>query len=80
MLVNKAFILKSVEACLVWGFGRFGLSSYPGDNLLRWREASNNALRHYAGKDLMSRRIIDQKKQFKVRYDNYYQWFGLYDK
>ena len=56
------------------------ITTWNSDDLLRWRKASEKVLQHYADRDLMSRRIIDQKKQFKLRYDNYYQWFGPYDK
>lgn len=56
------------------------VEKWQPEDIARWHEASNKVLSSFGDNNLMSRQIIAKKQAFKVRYDQYYQWFGPYDK
>lgn len=55
------------------------IEKWQPEDIARWRQASDEVLNSFSD-DLMSRQIITKKQAFKDKYDEYYLWFGPYDK
>lgn len=54
------------------------MSRWSAQDIVRWKEANAEVLRRYQAPEIQE--ILQQKRTFKQRYDEYYQWFGPYDK
>lgn len=48
-------------------------------DLRRWKQASDAVYQKYQAADTYTRQLIDAKRAFKQRYDDYYLLFGPYD-
>ncbi|WP_415893861.1 TRAP transporter substrate-binding protein DctP [Neptuniibacter sp. PT8_73] len=58
----------------------FNINTWSPEDIERWRIVSDSILDDYASRDPLSKKIIEKKQEFKEAYNNYYQWFGPYDK
>lgn len=66
-------------------FSRFqkdqiNINRWSKEDIERWRLVSDSLLEEYSAKNPLSKRVIEKKKAFKEIYNNYYEWFGPYDK
>jgi TRAP-type mannitol/chloroaromatic compound transport system substrate-binding protein len=55
------------------------INVWTGADIEIWRTATNGIMKSYAETSVLSKKIITEKKIFKQRYDEYYEWFGSYE-
>jgi TRAP-type mannitol/chloroaromatic compound transport system substrate-binding protein len=55
------------------------LRKWSDEDIVRWRKASDKIITEYKKRDNFSKRLIEQKQDFKHRYDEYYELFGSYE-
>jgi TRAP-type mannitol/chloroaromatic compound transport system substrate-binding protein len=56
------------------------INQWSAEDIETWRKVSEKVLKDYSNKDEFTKRLIQEKKDFKQQYDEYYQLFGPYDK
>ncbi|MGH1461835.1 MAG: TRAP transporter substrate-binding protein DctP [Neptuniibacter sp.] len=72
--------IEDFEAFSLFQKDKININRWNEEDIERWRLVSDSVLKEYSSKDPLSKRIIEQKKAFKEAYNNYYEWFGPYDK
>ncbi len=55
------------------------LRKWSDEDIARWKVASDKVNEQYKNRDDFSKRLIEQKQDFKKKYDAYYELFGPYD-
>lgn len=55
------------------------ITRWSQDDINRWRVASDKILGQYKARDDFTKRLIENKHEFKATYQDYYKVFGAYD-
>ena len=55
-------------------------SHWSEDDIKKWKEASDKIYVEYKKTENFSNKLITAKQAFKQQYNEYYQWFGPYEK
>ncbi|MCP4596603.1 TRAP transporter substrate-binding protein DctP [Neptuniibacter sp.] len=72
--------IEDFEAFSLFQASMTNINRWSKEDIERWRLVSESVIADYSAKDPLSKRIIEKKKAFKEVYNNYYDWFGPYDK
>tara|TARA_R110002110_G_scaffold83635_18_gene217147 strand:+ start:709 stop:1752 length:1044 start_codon:yes stop_codon:yes gene_type:complete len=52
---------------------------WSNEDIEAWRRANESVIARYKAADDYTRRLLDAKKDFKEKYNEYYRYFGAYD-
>jgi TRAP-type mannitol/chloroaromatic compound transport system substrate-binding protein len=55
------------------------INKWKDADIDKWREVTEGVMKSYAESSELSKDIIEKKKEFKRRFDEYYEWFGSYE-
>lgn len=55
------------------------INKWKDSDIDKWRVVTEGVMKSYAENSELSKEIIEKKKEFKQRFDEYYEWFGSYE-
>ena len=71
--------VKDIEALQTLKGAGMHINQWSDADIARWKIASDTVTARYVELDEFSKRLIEQKRNFKLRYDEYYKLFGPYE-
>lgn len=71
--------VQDIEALEKFRLQGTNIRTWSDEDIARWREANDSIVMMYKNKDSYTKRLIESKKDFKRRYNEYYEVFGPYE-
>jgi TRAP-type mannitol/chloroaromatic compound transport system substrate-binding protein len=71
--------VQDIEALEKFKSQGTNIRTWSDEDIARWREANDGIVMMYKNKDSYTKRLIESKKDFKRRYNEYYEIFGPYE-
>ncbi|MFC0538170.1 TRAP transporter substrate-binding protein DctP [Pelagicoccus mobilis] len=75
-LKSKVADFEAMEALLSGGVS---IESWSEEDIERWRSANEKILSDYVERDAFMRRLLEEKRAFKRRHADYYEYFESYE-
>jgi len=71
--------VKDIDALETLKDKGMNINRWSDDDIDRWKIASDTVTERYVKLDEFSKRLVEKKQNFKLRYDKYYELFGTYE-
>jgi len=71
--------VKDIEALQKLKDSGMIINTWSDEDIARWKAASEKVITVYKQRDEFSKRLIEQKHDFKLHYDKYYELFSSYE-